>query len=44
MTLFTSEQMSSVKISGTPGFEPGTSRSAVEFSTTKLYPQEYDNK
>ena len=24
---------------GTPGFEPGTSRSAVECSTTELYPQ-----
>ena len=23
---------------GTPGFEPGTSRSAVECSTTELYP------
>ena len=26
------------KIQGTPGFEPGTSRSAVECSTTELYP------
>ena len=26
------------KIKGTPGFEPGTSRSAVECSTTELYP------
>lgn len=24
---------------GAPGFEPGTSRSAVECSTTELYPQ-----
>ena len=36
--------MSSVKISGTPGFEPGTSRSAVKCSTTKLYPLEYGKK
>ena len=27
------------KQKGTPGFEPGTSRSAVECSTTELYPQ-----
>ena len=27
------------KTEGTPGFEPGTSRSAVECSTTELYPQ-----
>ena len=27
------------KRQGTPGFEPGTSRSAVECSTTELYPQ-----
>ena len=26
------------QIKGTPGFEPGTSRSAVECSTTELYP------
>jgi len=26
------------KIQETPGFEPGTSRSAVECSTTELYP------
>jgi hypothetical protein len=26
------------KIKGAPGFEPGTSRSAVECSTTELYP------
>ena len=26
------------KHQGTPGFEPGTSRSAVECSTTELYP------
>ena len=26
------------------GFEPGTSRSAVECSTTEIYPQEYGNK
>ena len=32
------------KIRGTPGFEPGTCRSAVEFSTTELYPCEYGNK
>ena len=25
-------------IEGAPGFEPGTSRSAVECSTTELYP------
>ena len=25
---------------GAPGFEPGTSRSAVECSTTELYPQD----
>ena len=25
-------------LQGTPGFEPGTSRSAVECSTTELYP------
>ena len=24
---------------GAPGFEPGTSRSAVECSTTELYPR-----
>ena len=30
------------KIEGTPGFEPGTSRSAVECSTTELYPHIYD--
>ena len=30
-----------IKISkGTPGFEPGTSRSAVECSTTELYPHD----
>ena len=28
----------------TPGFEPGTCRSTVEFSTTELYPREYGNK
>ena len=28
----------------TPGFEPGTSRSAVECSTTEIYPHEYGNK
>ena len=27
------------KRQGTPGFEPGTSRSAVECSTTELYPR-----
>ena len=27
------------KKQGAPGFEPGTSRSAVECSTTELYPQ-----
>ena len=27
------------KSQGAPGFEPGTSRSAVECSTTELYPQ-----
>ncbi len=27
-----------VKFKGAPGFEPGTSRSAVECSTTELYP------
>ena len=27
------------KTQGAPGFEPGTSRSAVECSTTELYPQ-----
>ena len=26
---------------GTPGFEPGTSRSAVECSTTELYPHTF---
>ena len=26
------------KLEGTPGIEPGTSRSAVECSTTELYP------
>lgn len=26
-------------LEGAPGFEPGTSRSAVECSTTELYPQ-----
>ena len=29
-----------IKIKGTPGFEPGTSRSAVECSTTELYPHD----
>ena len=29
---------------GQPGFEPGTCRSAVECSTTELYPHEYGNK
>ena len=29
---------SNQNIEGTPGFEPGTSRSAVECSTTELYP------
>lgn len=28
------------KIKGAPGIEPGTSRSAVECSTTELYPLE----
>ena len=27
-----------IKIKGTPGIEPGTSRSAVECSTPELYP------
>ena len=27
------------KIKGTPGIEPGTSRSAVECSTPELYPR-----
>ena len=27
---------------GAPGFEPGTSRSAVECSTTELYPHCYE--
>ena len=27
------------RVEGAPGFEPGTSRSAVECSTTELYPQ-----
>ena len=27
------------RLKGAPGFEPGTSRSAVECSTTELYPQ-----
>ena len=30
-----------IKIKGTPGFEPGTSRTAAECSTTELYPLEY---
>ena len=38
------QQMCIVKIQGTPGFEPGTCRSAVECSTTELYPHEYGNK
>ena len=29
------------KSEGAPGFEPGTSRSAVECSATELYPQHY---
>ena len=29
---------SKAKTQGAPGFEPGTSRSAVECSTTELYP------
>ena len=33
-----------LKYRGHPGFEPGTCRSAVECSTTELYPQEYGNK
>ena len=32
------EYLEVVKGKGTPGFEPGTSRSAVECSTTELYP------
>ena len=28
------------KTQGAPGFEPGTSRSAVECSTTELYPHD----
>ena len=48
ITLFTYEQMSIAKLQGTPGltpgFEPGTCRSAVECSTTELYPHEYGNK
>ena len=28
---------------GTPGFEPGTSRSAVECSTTELYPHTFSS-
>ena len=30
------------KTQGAPGFEPGTSRSAVECSTTELYPLIYE--
>ena len=30
-----------MKIYGTPGFEPGTSRTAVEWSAFELYPLEY---
>ena len=29
-----------IKIKGTPGIEPGTSRSAVECSTPELYPRQ----
>lgn len=32
------EKQGRKKNKGTPGFEPGTSRSAVECSTTELYP------
>ena len=31
------------KSEGAPGFEPGTSRSAVECSTTELYPQPWQS-
>ena len=30
-----------IKTEGAPGIEPGTSRSAVECSTTELYPRRY---
>ena len=30
-----------IKSKGAPGFEPGTSRSAVECSTTELYPHDH---
>ena len=33
-----------LKYRGHPGVEPGTYRSAVECSTTELYPHEYGNK
>ena len=33
-----------LKYQGTPGFEPGTCRSAVECSTTELYPRVYGKK
>ena len=31
-------KIATIKFEGAPGFEPGTSRSAVECSTTELYP------
>ena len=33
-----------LKYQGTPGWNQGPCRSAVECSTTELYPHEYGNK
>ncbi len=36
-----SQKMHEKVLEGAPGFEPGTSRSAVECSTTELYPHDF---